>query len=65
MPWDSVHGGKQWLEMKFKYLPEVDQIVENELMLEFTQWGNYCYDLHFTNEEAKTQKIDLPSPHYY
>lgn len=36
MCWDYVHGGKEWLQMKFKYLREV---AENELMVETTKWG--------------------------
>ena len=35
--WDCVHGGKEGLEIKFKHLHEVGQIMENELIFEVTQ----------------------------
>lgn len=57
-PW-----GEEWPEMKFKYLHEVNQKVENELILEVTQWGNYYYDFHFTDKETKKQMIDLLRPY--
>ena len=30
--WNCVHGGKEWLEMKLKYLHKVSQIMKNELI---------------------------------
>lgn len=34
---------------------EGSQIVENELILEVTQWGNYYYDLHSIDKETNTK----------
>ena len=59
MCWDCVHGGKEWLQMMFKYLHE---ILENELMLEIIKGGKYYNNLYFTVKETKAQKINLPSP---